>query len=185
MALAQNAANCERDSSSVRVSGAERPKLGARTITTNQKKTHPSIFHTRGRRVFDRVSTERRGLCMINVGMDERVLRGGRNVCLCVCVCVRGESFSEITAEPWSWTREKKNHVGRGRRKARGRRGGAGLGVCGLVREEASARSCLGVTDLGITPYVDRTTAISTPLASTHTAYEMNLHDTKERCDQS
>jgi hypothetical protein len=36
------------------------------------------------------------------------------------------------------------------------------MGLGKWVGEKKQARSCLGVTDLGITPYVDWTTAIST-----------------------
>jgi hypothetical protein len=76
-------------------------------------------------------------------------------VCMCVCVCVRSR-FRDHGGPLilYSDSGKKITLVGGVclRRNARG------LGE--WVGEKKQTRSCLGVTDLGITPYVDWTTAI-------------------------
>jgi hypothetical protein len=75
------------------------------------------------------------------------MLRGGRNV------CVRSRSRDHGGA--LKLDSGKKNHfggvVGGGRRSE-------GVWVWVSERRSKRVRSCLGVTDLGITPYVDWTT---------------------------
>jgi len=93
------------------------------------------------------------------------MLRGGKNVC--------EESFPRSRRGALELD-SGKNHIGGGGWLARPRRNAGGQGE--WVGEKKQARSCLGVTDLGIAPYWN--TAISTLLACTNIA-----HGTKERCD--
>jgi len=95
------------------------------------------------------------------------MLRGGKNVC--------EVSLSESTAGLGVGLRKKITlEVVVVELDPGGTRGGLGE----WVGEKKQARSCLGVTDLGLTPCEDWTTAIPTLLACTHIA-----HGTKERCD--